>query len=326
MSAARPRDRLRRGPREGLPDGARTPAPARAATASRSGCARARSSASSARTAPARRRRSKLLMGLIHPTAGRGLASSATTCARPSSAATSASCRRTRTSTTSSPAARSCVFYARLSGVPRARIARARATRCSSGSASSTPPTRDCAPTRRACCSASGIAQALVHDPAVVFLDEPMSGLDPIGRKEVRDLILRLHARGQDRVHEHAHPLRRRDALRPRRDHREGRIRYEGAASRTSSTRGERETDVVLSGVRPSWRRGSRSASRRAARRRRAHRAAGARRSAWARCCAQALAAGAEVVSVTPHRASLESIFLSAVRDAGAARSGGDAE
>jgi ABC-2 type transport system ATP-binding protein len=37
-----------------------------------------------------------------------------------------------------------------------------------------------------------GIAQALVNDPEVVFLDEPMSGLDPIGRREVRDLILSL--------------------------------------------------------------------------------------------------------------------------------------
>lgn len=34
-----------------------------------------------------------------------------------------------------------------------------------------------------------GIAQAIVHDPRVVFLDEPMSGLDPMGRREVRDLI-----------------------------------------------------------------------------------------------------------------------------------------
>jgi len=37
-----------------------------------------------------------------------------------------------------------------------------------------------------------GIAQAILHDPKVVFLDEPMSGLDPIGRLEVRDLIATL--------------------------------------------------------------------------------------------------------------------------------------
>jgi ABC-2 type transport system ATP-binding protein len=42
-----------------------------------------------------------------------------------------------------------------------------------------------------------GLAQALVHDPDLVILDEPMSGLDPIGRKEVRDLILRLRELGK---------------------------------------------------------------------------------------------------------------------------------
>jgi ABC-2 type transport system ATP-binding protein len=42
-----------------------------------------------------------------------------------------------------------------------------------------------------------GIAQALVSDPAFVVLDEPMSGLDPVGRKEVRDLILELKRRGK---------------------------------------------------------------------------------------------------------------------------------
>ena len=42
-----------------------------------------------------------------------------------------------------------------------------------------------------------GIAQALLHDPELVILDEPMSGLDPIGRAEVRDLILGLKKRGK---------------------------------------------------------------------------------------------------------------------------------
>lgn len=42
-----------------------------------------------------------------------------------------------------------------------------------------------------------GIAQALVNDPEVVFMDEPMSGLDPIGRREVRDLLLALRARSK---------------------------------------------------------------------------------------------------------------------------------
>jgi ABC-2 type transport system ATP-binding protein len=42
-----------------------------------------------------------------------------------------------------------------------------------------------------------GIAQALVGDPAFVVLDEPMSGLDPVGRKEMRDVILELKRRGK---------------------------------------------------------------------------------------------------------------------------------
>jgi len=42
-----------------------------------------------------------------------------------------------------------------------------------------------------------GLAQALVNDPEIVFLDEPMSGLDPIGRREVRDLIASLRTEGK---------------------------------------------------------------------------------------------------------------------------------
>ena len=42
-----------------------------------------------------------------------------------------------------------------------------------------------------------GLAQAILHDPQVVILDEPMSGLDPVGRREVRDIILELKRGGK---------------------------------------------------------------------------------------------------------------------------------
>jgi ABC-2 type transport system ATP-binding protein len=43
----------------------------------------------------------------------------------------------------------------------------------------------------------AGLALALINDPDLVVLDEPMSGLDPVGRKEVRDLILELRDQGK---------------------------------------------------------------------------------------------------------------------------------
>ena len=42
-----------------------------------------------------------------------------------------------------------------------------------------------------------GLAQALINDPAFVILDEPLGGLDPIGRKEIRDLIVQFKAEGK---------------------------------------------------------------------------------------------------------------------------------
>jgi len=43
----------------------------------------------------------------------------------------------------------------------------------------------------------AGIAQAILHDPKLLFFDEPMSGLDPLGRREVRDLMEQLQCEGK---------------------------------------------------------------------------------------------------------------------------------
>jgi ABC-2 type transport system ATP-binding protein len=42
-----------------------------------------------------------------------------------------------------------------------------------------------------------GVAQAIFHDPEVIFLDEPTDGVDPVGRREIRDLLQRLKDRGK---------------------------------------------------------------------------------------------------------------------------------
>ena len=160
-----------------------------------------------------------------------------------------------------------------------------------------------------------GIAQALVHDPDVVFLDEPMSGLDPIGRKEIRDLILRLHAEGKT-VFMNTHILSDVEMI----CHRvaiivRGRIRYEGSIDEFLDA-GERESDVVLAGLSPELAAELEDLGARL-------RGLGDRTEVRvpekrvAEVLSRALGAGAQVISVAPHRASLETIFLSAVKESG---------
>jgi len=74
-----------------------------------------------------------------------------------------------------------------------------------------------------------GIAQALVNDPELVLLDEPMTGLDPIGRVEVKHIIERLHERGKtvmfnSHILSDVHELCTRIAIM-----REGRVVWQGA-------------------------------------------------------------------------------------------------
>jgi len=157
-----------------------------------------------------------------------------------------------------------------------------------------------------------GIAQALVHDPQVVFLDEPMSGLDPLGRKEIRDLILRLRGEGRT-VFMNTHILSDVELLCDRVAILvEGSMRYEGAPHELLEG-AQRETEVVASRVEPET---ASALEERFGARLRGH---GDRieirvaEKSVQELLAALVAARAEVLSVTPLRASLEDIFLSAV-------------
>src|SRR5919206_4375557 len=94
-----------------------------------------------------------------------------------------------------------------------------------------------------------GLAQALVNDPRVVFLDEPMSGLDPVGRREVRDLIASLRARGTT-VFLCSHILSDIEVLCDRAAIlRRGRLAHVGRLEELRETGGERAMEVVVAGV-----------------------------------------------------------------------------
>ncbi len=94
-----------------------------------------------------------------------------------------------------------------------------------------------------------GLAQALVNDPAVVFLDEPMSGLDPVGRREVRDLIASLRTRGTT-VFLCSHILSDIEVLCDRAAIlRRGRLAHIGRLEELRETGGERAMELIVSGA-----------------------------------------------------------------------------
>lgn len=206
-------------------------------------------------------------------------------------------------------------FYARLCGVPGSeRAARIRTLLDwvgLSGAADARLRTYSKGMQQRV-----GIAQALVHDPDVVFLDEPMSGLDPIGRKEIRDLIHRLKTEGKT-VFMNTHILSDVETICDRvAIIVNGQIRYEGAIEDFLDE--ERETLLLVSRL------GSEAATALEERLSATLRGLGDRievqvAEKYVNDALQiAIESGATVVSVTPHRRSLEDLFLSTVEQSGA--------
>ena len=159
-----------------------------------------------------------------------------------------------------------------------------------------------------------GVAQALIHDPKVVFLDEPMSGLDPIGRKEIRDVILALRAAGKT-VFMNTHILPDVEMICDRvAIIVKGVIRHQGRIEDVLPET-EVKTAVVLSRLAPEL------APRFEEDFEAELRGLGERvelilpAKQVQKLLAAALETGAEVVSITPHRSSLEDVFMSAVRE-----------
>ena len=159
-----------------------------------------------------------------------------------------------------------------------------------------------------------GVAQALVHDPDVVFMDEPMSGLDPIGRKEIRDVILSLRSEGKT-VFMNTHILHDVEMICDRvAIIVNGAIRHQGPIEQFLPET-DVSTHVVLSRLSPEL------ATRLEQDREIELRGLGDRveltlsSKKVQEVLPVALDQGAEIISVTPHRNSLEDAFLSAVRE-----------
>jgi ABC-2 type transport system ATP-binding protein len=157
-----------------------------------------------------------------------------------------------------------------------------------------------------------GIAQAILNEPEVVFLDEPMSGLDPLGRREVRDIVTGLRRRGVT-VFFSSHILPDVEALCDRvAIMHQGRLREVGSLHAILNVQIEAH-EIILGKLSPGLGERLRNVCEEVT-------AIGDRLQLRARGSRQveavvsfAVAEGAELVSVNPLRPSLEDYFLAEV-------------
>ncbi|HUJ28294.1 MAG TPA: ABC transporter ATP-binding protein [Myxococcales bacterium] len=157
------------------------------------------------------------------------------------------------------------------------------------------------------------LAQALVGDPQTVILDEPMSGLDPIGRKDVRDLILQLRDEGRTVLFS-THILSDVEAICDR-----VAILVEGRLTDCGSLTdlvapGARSVELIVDGAPAELSERLRAAGAGVLHRDRSTVFTFADEAPARQALQAALAAGATVVAFTPHRRSLEELFVARAR------------
>ena len=155
----------------------------------------------------------------------------------------------------------------------------------------------------------TGLAAALVADPEMLILDEPMSGLDPVGRKEVRDLIFAERDQGRT-IFFSTHILSDVEAMCDRvAILREGKVIVSGAIRQL--LRGEvLHTDVILAGDPGPLIQELEGAGLKVSRRAEVVVVEVVGEARVKDVLERALAAGAQVVEVTPRRETLEDLFL----------------
>jgi len=157
------------------------------------------------------------------------------------------------------------------------------------------------------------LAQALIGDPQIVILDEPMSGLDPIGRKDVRDLILQLREEGRTVLFS-THILSDVEAICDRVGILvEGRLTDCGALADLVAP-GARAVELVVENVAPDLVATFQQDGVRVLRRDRATVITFPDEERARAALSAVVSAGAKVVSLTPHRRSLEELFVTRAR------------
>jgi ABC-2 type transport system ATP-binding protein len=158
-----------------------------------------------------------------------------------------------------------------------------------------------------------GIAQCLLGDPQTVVLDEPMSGLDPIGRKDVRDLILKLREEGRTVLFS-THILSDVEAICDRVGIIvDGHLTDCGALADLVEP-GARAVELIVEKLPQALEERFRSEGVSMLRRDRSMVLSFADEAKAQEALRAALAAGATVISLTPHRRSLEELFVARAR------------
>ncbi len=210
-------------------------------------------------------------------------------------------------------------YFGRLFGVPRAvRLQRTAALleRVGMGAKADTPIRQY----SKGMLQRIGLAQALINDPELVILDEPMSGLDPIGRRDIRDIILGLKEQGTT-VFFSSHILADAEALCDRIGLLfDGRILSESPVQDLLEDR-VRHWDTACEGIPGDALTGFDHRTRQGGRM--SYRFDDAQRlDDWVDAVR---AAGGRIVQVAPHRATLEEYFVATVRGRQSASSDGSA-